>query len=339
MFSHAKDFTLYSVMLLLFCAATEARAQRRPEPPPRVHLPASTSFGTIKGRVLLPSGVAPKSRFKVGISSGSNTGTMLHTDANGEFVFNNVPEGVYEVEVVGDTSMYDPIVEQATVLRGGRTSMTIYLKEKGRATEKPASDVVSVAELKQQVPDAARREFERATSLIRAGEREKAIEHFKQAISLYPQYLMARNDLGVQYLKLKRLDEAAEQLGAALEINPSVFNPRLNLGIVLVEQKKFSEAVEHLNQAAEINSSEPAPFLYLGIASIYMDDLDAAEEALTKSLRLGDDKYTLAHYYMAQVYMKRGDGEKATSELKTYLEKSPEGEQAASARSLLEKIK
>lgn len=339
MFSQSKDFTLFPVILLLLFVTVEARAQRRPEPPPRSHLPGNASVGTIKGRVLLPSGTPPKSRFKVGVSSGSNTGTMIHTDANGEFIFNNLPEGVYEVEVVGDTSLFDPIVEQATVLRGGRTSMTIYLKEKGAVREKPAGDVVSVAELKQQVPEPAKREFEKATNLIRAGEREKAIEHFKQAIALYPQYLMARNDLGVQYLKLKRLDEAAEQLGAALEINPSVFNPRLNLGIVLVEQKKFSEAVEHLNQAAEINSSEPAPFLYIGIASIYMDDLDAAEEALTKSLRLGDDKYTLAHYYMAQVYMKRGDGEKATSELKAYLEKSPEGEQAASARSLLEKIK
>ncbi|HYP28975.1 MAG TPA: tetratricopeptide repeat protein [Blastocatellia bacterium] len=320
-------------------ASASAPAQRRADPVPRSNQPNVTGSGSIVGRVYLPSGKPAGIRFKVSVSSMQNTGTMIHTDYNGEFSFANLPESTYVLEVVGDPKLYEIATEQVIVVRGGKSSVTIYLKPRSESGEsRPGGSVVSAAELAQPVPDPAKKEFERASRLIKEDRRAEAIKHFKQAIAIYPEYLMARNDLGVQYLKMKQLDAAAEQLGMAVEINAKVFNPRLNLGIVLVEQNKYSEAVEHLSEAISINSSEPAPRLYLGIALLRMDDLDQAEEELSKALGLGDESYTLAHYYLAQVHMKRGDREKAIAELKAYIEKNPEGDEVASARAMLDKI-
>ncbi|HKG22147.1 MAG TPA: tetratricopeptide repeat protein [Blastocatellia bacterium] len=327
------------VLIIAASASASVSAQRRGDPLSRSSQPSLIGSGSIVGRVYLPSGKPAGIRFKVSVSSMQNTGTMIHTDYNGEFSFTNLPESTYVLEVVGDSKLYEPASEQVIVVRGGKSSVTIYMRERSEAGPgKPAGGVVSAAELAQPVPAAAKKEFDRASNLLREGRRDEAIEHLKQALAIYPEYLMALNDLGVQYLKLKRFDAAAEQLGAAIEINAKVFNPRLNLGIVLVEQNKYSEAVEQLNEAIAINSSLPAPRLYLGIALLRMDDLDAAEEELSKAISLGDESYALGHYYMAQVQMKKGNREKAIAELKTYIEKNPEGEEITSARAMLNKV-
>lgn len=331
---------IFLIFVVSAGAAASASAQRRAEPVPRGNQPNLIGSGSITGRVFLPSGKPAAIRFKVSVSSMQNTGTMIHTDYNGEFSFTNLPESTYVLEVLGDNRLYEPATEQVIVVRGGRSSVTIYLKERIASGErKPVGDVVSAAELAQPVPGPAKKEFEMASRLLKEGKRDEAIEHLKQALVLYPEYIMARNDLGVQYLKMKQLDSAAEQLGMAIEVNAKVFNPRLNLGIVLIEQNKYSEAVEHLNEAISINSAKPAPRLYMGIALLRMDDLDAAEEELAKALGLGDETYSLAHYYLAQVHMKKGNREKAIEELKAYIEKNPEGGEVESARAMLDKMK
>ena len=328
------------IFIVAAFASASASAQRRADPVPRSNQPNLIGSGSIVGRVYLPSGKPAGIRFKVSVSSMQNTGTMTHTDYNGEFSFSNLPESTYVLEVVGDPKLYEIASEQVIVVRGGKSSVTVYLKPRGESGEsKPRGNVVSASELAQVVPDPAKKEFEKASRLLKEDRRDEAINHLKQAIAIYPEYLMARNDLGVQYLKMKRLDEAAEQLGMAIEINAKVFNPRLNLGIVLVEQNKYSEAVEHLTEAISINSSEPAPRLYLGIALLRMDDLDEAEAELSKAITLGDDSYTLAHYYLAQVHMKKGDREKAIAELEAYIQKNPEGGEVDSARAMLDKMK
>jgi TolA-binding protein len=42
---------------------------------------------------------------------------------------------------------------------------------------------------------------------------------------------------------------------------------------------------------------------------------------------------------MAYVHIRKGDRDRATAELKTYLEKAPKGDQTAHAQALLEKLK
>jgi len=336
MISKSTTMRVFLIFAVMASASASASAQGgRSEPVPSIQ-----RYGSISGRVYLPSGKPAAIRFKVSVSSMQNTGTMIHTDSNGEFTFLNLPESTYVVEVIGDTKRFEIASEQVIVVRGGKSNVTIYLKERSEAgAAKPVGEVVSAAELSQPVPAPAKKEFDMASRLLKEGRRDEAIEHFKQALVIFPEYLMARNDLGVQYLKMKQLDAAAEQLGMAIEINSKVFNPRLNLGIVLLEQNKYSEAAEQLSEAIAINSSQPAPRLYLGVAHLRMDDLDAAEEELSKAINLGDANYALAHYYMAQVHMKRGDREKAIAELKTYIEMSPQGDEAASARAMLDKIK
>jgi tetratricopeptide (TPR) repeat protein len=189
----------------------------------------STNNGVIAGRVVMPSGHPVSERIRITLSTLNDPGLVLYTDANGFFGFENLAQGTYYVEVSGDPKRYEPVTEQVRLMRGMKVSMS--LKEKGSASKPNTGNVVSSAETDQHVPDQARKEFEKATQLSTQGKTQEAIERYKQAIEIYPPYLMAHNDLGVQYLKLKQFDEAIEQFEAAIDIGPKAFNPRLNIGI------------------------------------------------------------------------------------------------------------
>jgi tetratricopeptide (TPR) repeat protein len=316
-----------------------ARAQEDVPPPPTPNTTRTSGRGSIVGRVVLPSGEAVSSRVRVTLSSIRDPeNSSIYTDMNGGFGFGNLAEGTYTLEVIGDAKLYEPVVQEVRLIRAMQMRLIINLKEKASAPDKGSAYVVSVGEVDPNVPQAAKKEYEKGTKLVGEGKLQEAIARFKQAIDHYPKYLMARNDLGVQYLKLKKFDEATEQLEAALEINNKALYPHLNLAIVLVEQKLYTQAIDHLNQAMAINSSSPAVHLYLGIASAETDNLETAERELGVALSMGGAEFSVAHFHLAGVYMKRGERDGAIRELKAYLEKSPGGEHVIKARALLKEL-
>lgn len=306
------------------------------------NLPRRSSFpgaGTIRGRVVTPSGASVGTNIKIKVSNFSTSGAVNYTDTNGEFTFSGLTSGTYNLEVFADPSIYDPVTETVNMPPNGRITVMIYLRAKtGTMKKKPASNVVSVGELDQKAPDGARKEFDKAVERISKGDSEQAIKHLNRALTIFPEYLVARSTLGAEYLKLKRLDEAIEQFELAIKVSPAAFNPRLYLGVALVQQKKFSDATQHLGQAVSLNRADASAHFYLGIALLGVDDLVEAESALRKALSIGGPAYSVAHYYMAHVHLKTGDRDQAIRDLKTYLEESPTGEQAPHARGLLEKL-
>jgi tetratricopeptide (TPR) repeat protein len=264
---------------------------------------------------------------------------VTYTDTKGRFTFFGVNDGTYSLEVEAEVDLYEPVSQEVRVIYGAHPGLVIPLREKKGATSKTASKVIGVGEVDESVPEAAKKEFEKGADLSSKGKVADAVERFKKAIEIFPGYLRARNNLGVQYLKLGKWSDASEQFEAAIKINPKAFNPRQNLAIALIEQKKYVQAIEHLNQALSIDSSEPAAHLYAGIASIGVDAIDQAERELGIALSLGGADYSNAHFYLGLVYMKKGEREPAVRELKAYLEKLPDGEKAARARQLLDKLK
>lgn len=332
--------------LIRWCLAAAAivgaaGASSAQQPPSYPNVPDDTPpIGVIEGKVRLPSGRSITVNTKVILSTKQSILYTVYTNNNGEFRFSELREGVYYVEVVPDTEVYDTIYQQVWLRRGEQKGLSIYLSIKKDFDSRPVTvRTVSAAELSRNVPTSAKKKYERASKLIRKGEIREAIKQLEQAISIAPDYLMARNDLGVQYLKVKRLDDAAEQFTAAIEKNPKYFSPRLNLGLVLVEQARHSEAIGQFRQAISLDDSQPAPHLWLGISLFVMNETDEAERELLKARLLGGTPFAIARFYIAQVRFARDEREEALRELAAYLEEAPHGEKAAEARWLLERLK
>ena len=63
------------------------------------------------------------------------------------------------------------------------------------------------------------------------GEYKKAMEAYKQAIRIDPDFLVAHISLGGVYVKLDRLDEAIEAFKQAIRIDPDLAVAHYGLGI------------------------------------------------------------------------------------------------------------
>ena len=292
--------------------------------------------GSITGKVTLPSGHPLNQRVRITISSITTPSSVLYTDNSGGFGFRGLAEGNYTIEVIPDIKEYEVVTQEVRLIRGMQVRLMISLREKTTETRKPSN--VATAETDQDVPAAAKKEFERGSKLAAEGRAEEAIARFKQALAIFPNYLMARNDLGVQFLNLNRFDEAAEQFLTALEISPTAFNPNLNLGIVLVKKRIFAEALERLRKTLSLNSSSPSAHLYVGIALLETEEAQQAEQELTTALSLGGVEFAVAHFFLGRAYLRLGNRESAVRELNNYLRALPTGEYAAAARNLLGRL-
>ena len=324
---------------LIFCSALAASAFAQDTLVDNRFKTADTNNAVIEGRVTLPSGFNANRNVKIILRNSLSHLSTLYTNKQGEFHIDNLGEGVYYVEAEVDDDRLEPVIEKVALGRGIVKELTIELREKKTPLGINPARVVSVAELRQAVPIAARKEYEQGLKLVSKGDITQAAEHFQQAISLYPEYLAARNDLGAQYLKLKRLDEAEKLFQAVLEEDPKNFNAKFNLGLVRVERKSYLEAISELRQAIVIDSTRPVARLWLGFALLESGDPASAETELTKALVMGGSECVAAHYHLARIYRARGDNTEALRAVRAYLDEAPKGEYVKEAKQLEDQLR
>jgi len=300
---------------------------------------ADSNNAVIEGRVTLPSGFSAEKHVKITLRNSVMVLSTRYTDRHGEFRFDNLSEAIYFVQAEVEGDEFEPVVQRLALGRGIVGELTLQLREKKLVQSFNSARVVSVAELKQSVPQSARKEYELGLKYVTRGNVVEAASHFQQAVSLYPEYLAARNDLGAQFLKLKRIDEAEQAFRIVIDKDPKNFNAKFNLGLVAIERKNYEDAIAQLNQAIVIDSTRPVARLWLGVALLEMGDLPPAETELTKALVMGGAECVAAHYHLARIYLSRGDTAEATRAVRAYLDEAPKGEYVNDARELEKKLK
>ncbi len=308
---------------------------RRP-PPPSSGV-ENTATGSIRGRVVLPNGAFVSDAIKITLHTSRGTQTIAYTDQQGQFEIIGLTPGNYALEAEADREQqFEVGVERVQVNRGMPSIVTVHLKEKKPAAQSQAAgEVVSVGELTKEIPPAAVKEFNRASKAAKEEKIAEAITHLEKAISIYPAYLMAHNDLGTNLLQLGKLEEATAEFRRAIEIDPKAFNPQLNLGIVLVQQHNFPEAAEILEKALALNANSPAARLYAGLAFVGLQDFERAEKELQVAYRLGGSQFALALFHLGQLYLSRGEREQALKAFESYLHETPGAANARQVRQLI----
>jgi|SRR5215470_9764983 len=298
-----------------------------------------TNSAVIQGRVTLPSEFQAERYFRITLRNNQSTISTIFTNKHGEFQFRNLSEGTYVVQVDAPDESFESISRQVALGRGLMIDLNLQLREKNiPETLRNYAHVVSAAELRQVIPPAAKKEYTLGMKFVNKGDIQQAADHFKQAITIYPEYLAARNDLGAQFLKMKQLDEAENHFELVLQQDPKNFNAKFNMGLVRVERKDYLDAITQLNQAIVIDSTRPVARLWLGIAFLESGDMMGAERELMKAVLMGGSECVAAHYHLARVYMSRGDTVEAARSVHAYLQEAPKGEYVKEAQALQQQL-
>jgi tetratricopeptide (TPR) repeat protein len=152
----------------------------------------------------------------------------------------------------------------------------------------------------------------------------EAIEEFKRAVSLDPNFPRAHYYLGLTYL-LKdgavRLDDAAEEFKIELRAHPDEFFANYYLGVVYNILRKWELAISFLEKASRIQPNNSDPYFHLGEAYQGVGKHDRAIEVIKKAIALNpylshnDYQVTTAHYRLGQSLLKIGRTEEGEKEL------------------------
>lgn len=87
---------------------------------------------------------------------------------------------------------------------------------------------------------------------------DKAIEEFKKAIEINPNYADAYHNLGMTYYTIKQYDQAIENLQKAASINPNLWQSYQSLATIYWEKADKEKAAAYLQKALELRPAEPS---------------------------------------------------------------------------------
>jgi Tfp pilus assembly protein PilF len=296
---------------------------------------------TVRGQLYLPNGAPLHSVVRILLESEDSTRPPEYyfTDSLGKFVFRELnPKSTYRIIVESDGKNWDTTIETFYIL-GERTYVTVHLRPPGAKEKKTDKNSVSVSELQQDVPRAARREYEEAMALRERGEAERSRAALERAIELFPDFVDARNELAVALLQEGKLDAAEAQLRRALLADTAAVRPLLNLGLCLYRQQRYAEALPHLERAVQHDPRHPRGNMLLGIVLVMLRQDDRAEPVLLRAYDLGGKAVAKANLYLSRIYTRRQDYARAAESLQEYLNDVPDDPGAEALRATLAKLR
>lgn len=314
---------------------------------------ASTGTGgnnIIRGYVFFPSGRKADGSIQVRLQNLNSGEITVMADTNGSFTFLNLAAGNYTIiinagdayEISRDSVVIEPDLNPArsagaSSSSGRRYSVMINLQPKHESGARAKPSVINAALV--DVPEEARRLYEKGLELAAAGNAAKAIDNLRAAVSLYPKFPLALNELGVQYLKVGQASKAVPVLTSASTLSPDAFLPKLNLGIAMLETNQVAEAEKQLREALKLNDSAPTAHLYLGVALTKERNYPEAEKELLRAVDLGGAQMGLAHKYLGGIYWGKREYRHAADELETYLRQTPNAQDADRVRATIKDLR
>jgi len=296
---------------------------------------------TIQGNIFFSNGRRVDRRVKLRLRSISSDQFAM-SDDSGSFSFRRLQGGTYTLMVDAGNDFeiaYETIdIIEAPRRRndpGQTQTVQITLTPKNSVVRKGGTVDASTA----GVPEAARALYKDALEAAQADDSKKAIGLLEESLKIYPNYMSALNELGLQYMKIKKLDKAEESLRQAVKIAPEAFFPRLNYGILLLQKKDYVKAATELQQAAQKDSSSAAVHFHLGRAFVNLAIYNKAEKELQQAISMGGQDMAEAHRYLAAIYIETRENNRAADELDKYLSFSPKAKDADKIREIIKQLR
>ncbi len=131
--------------------------------------------------------------------------------------------------------------------------------------------------------------FNTALKLHQAGEIDKAVVAYQQALRLNPNVALAHNNYGVALYDQGKLDEALRHQRKATELDPMLGIAHNNSGVTLNAMEKHEDAIVCFTKAIEIEPANAKAINNLGDSFVKLSRFDEGLVHLRKALEIAPD--------------------------------------------------
>lgn len=325
---------LAPALLLILTAASSAAAQNN----------------MIKGKVRSTDGATVNNAIvELRIGGGAMIAQTV-TRNDGDFAFNGLASGEYEVAVT--IAGYEPAVQVVRFTENDRMNFMEVVNVEVDIRPKPELNLLGPpgTSFVQDVPKTARTTYERAIAKLRDGKKDEGVALLREAIGAFNEYFDAHLTLGKELFREGKDNEALQELEKARQINDRQDAVFFMFGLVMLKQQKFVIAEYAFHEATKLNPNSAASHFYRGMALIEIGfhgkdqkqnatELSDAEKELNRAFDLSDKRLSAVYYQRARIYEKRGENLAAARELELYLKAEPEAKNAAAIRALVTKLR
>jgi len=259
------------------------------------------------------------------------------TDNSGLFTFKRLSEGIFQVRVQTYGTNYIGGQTKRVQLERTRAfeQVDFVLVTKGSASTTTVGEVFS-----QEVPEPARKEYERGAALLKKTEqRKEGLEILKKAIEIFPTYFEALELLGTEYVKEKEYEPAIPVLTKAIEVNRRAYQSLYALSVAQYNLKQLDQAVESMKRAITLDQRSANANLWLGMLLRQTAKLDEAETYLMQANQLAGSKSPDAHWQLALLFNELKKYKEAADELELFLKVEPDAKDTELIKKLIQRLR
>ncbi|MBL8151002.1 MAG: tetratricopeptide repeat protein [Blastocatellia bacterium] len=330
-------YSLLTFLLLLILGAVSPAFAQRPSPQVQHR---------VQVRVYLPDGVDAEQVVRVQLDSEQSMTPLQFRNLMRDSVveFTQISNGDYILTITSTGKTPLETYTERISLRSNfpqARQVNVFLNRQAVTTKEATRSMPATVDASQlaEVPKAAKKAFEKGLSKSGKGKTDEAIKAFEEALTVYPNYFEALNNLAVSYIELRRFDDARSRLEQASKLSPNSPLPYLNFGILLIEEKRYKEAIEVLERSISIDTTNPLSHYQLGIAYFQVSNFQKAAEEFETTVASASKKLPLSRLYLADIYKRLSKTDDAIKQIESFLSEMPENPYSDVARQELAKLK
>jgi tetratricopeptide (TPR) repeat protein len=189
-------------------------------------------------------------------------------------------------------------------------------------------------------PKDAKKAYEQGLQALLKNKNDDAAKDFEKAVDSYPKYAEAWMNLGKVRIMQHSYEPARNALLKAIEADAKLVSPYVELGLLAAQEQKWEDSSRFLDRAVRLDPIDfPQAWYADAVANFNLKRYDAAEKSAREALKL-DPKHAnpRSEYLLGLVLYQKRDFAAAATELKTYLQLSPDGPDAAAVKTQVSEL-
>lgn len=274
--------------------------------------------------------------YRVQLLSTSGVAMMeLLTDQQGQVVFHDIKTGPYHLSVSGPDAI---TTEISFAIYRGENVHTEYVRLARKENKQSVSTNGTVSRAALDIPDKAKKEFEKGLEAFEKEDFPNAKDRFHKAINIYPQYSLAYVNLGIIAMKENKIDEGELDFHQAITADPQDPAAYIHLARSQILKKQYASAEPLLQKATAISPLDPDALTMLAASELYLGKTEEAVACAKKVHSVPHDHFAVSHLVAAQGLIKENQMQAAADELRLFLKEAPDDSRAPAARATLQSI-
>ena len=264
---------------------------------------------------------------------GSMSQGSVQTDTGGRVVFHTT-SGEHDFRITGQgIKDYDGTVEIARQESSHVENVIVRSKSLGsQVAILPAGspDVVSASRL--NIPDKALKEFKAGSKAMDQKEYGEAKKRFSNATSIYPEYGLAYNGLGVALMSAGDASGARASFEKAVQIDVHFAEAYRNLARLSLADHNYEEMDDLLTKSLQTEPLNAWALTYASYAELQLNKFDPAISHARSAHSVPHEGLASVHIVAAHALEATNQPAEALKEYRLYLKEDPDGRDAQRAK-------